>query len=100
MVFSSLLFLFVFLPVFLVVYYVCPKKYRNLVLLIFSLIFYSWGEPIYVGIMIFSTLVDFTIGLIIDKHRSSKIIPKAALITSVVINLGMLGFFKYSGFFI
>lgn len=100
MVFSSLLFLFVFLPVFLGVYYVCPKKYRNLVLLIFSLIFYSWGEPIYVGIMIFSTLVDFTIGLIIDKHRSSKIIPKAALITSVVINLGMLGFFKYSGFFI
>lgn len=100
MVFSSLLFLFVFLPVFLGIYYVCPKKYRNLVLLIFSLIFYSWGEPIYVGIMIFSTLVDFTIGLIIDKHRSSKIIPKAALITSVVINLGMLGFFKYSGFFI
>ena len=100
MVFSSLLFLFVFLPIFLGVYYVSPKKFRNLILLIFSLIFYSWGEPIYVGIMIFSTIFDFTVGVIIDKYRENKIIPKLALITSIVINLGMLGFFKYSGFFI
>lgn len=99
MVFSSLLFLFIFLPIFLGVYYITPRKFRNFVLFAFSLLFYSWGEPIYVLIMIFSTLFDFTIGLIIDKYREKRGIAKIALISSVVVNLGMLGFFKYSGFF-
>lgn len=100
MVFSSLLFLFVFLPIFLGIYYLCPRKYRNGILFVFSLLFYAWGEPIYVGIMIFSTFFDYSIGLIIDKYREDKKIPKIALIASVCVNLGLLGFFKYSGFFI
>lgn len=100
MVFSSLLFLFIFLPIFLGVYYIVPRKFRNFVLFAFSLLFYSWGEPIYVLIMIFSTFFDFTMGLIIDKYREKRGIAKIALISSIVVNLGMLGFFKYSDFFI
>ena len=100
MVFSSLLFLFIFLPLFLMVYYVAPKPLRNLILFIASLIFYAWGEPIYVMIMIFSTLLDYTVGRVIDYYRQHKYIPKMALAVSVCGNLGMLGFFKYANFFI
>lgn len=100
MVFSSLLFLFIFLPIFLGVYYVAPKGLRNFILFVASLIFYAWGEPIYVVIMIFSTIVDYTIGLVIHKYRENQSIAKGAMISSVIINLSMLGFFKYSNFFI
>ena len=100
MVFSSLLFLFIFLPLFLMIYYVAPKPLRNLILFIASLIFYAWGEPIYVMIMIFSTLLDYTVGRVIDHYRQHKYIPKMALAISVCGNLGMLGFFKYANFFI
>ncbi|MEG1828439.1 MAG: MBOAT family O-acyltransferase [Cellulosilyticaceae bacterium] len=100
MVFSSLLFLFIFLPIFLGVYYVAPKGLRNFILFAASLIFYAWGEPIYVVIMIFSTIVDYTIGLVIHKYRANQPIAKAAMISSVLINLVVLGFFKYSNFFI
>ena len=99
MVFSSLLFLFIYLPIFLATYFIVPKKFRNAIIFVFSLLFYAWGEPIYVGIMIFSTVLDFTIGLIIDKYREHRSVPKIALLISVLVNLGMLGFFKYSGFF-
>ena len=71
MVFSSLIFLFVFLPALLIIYYLVPNSknylFKNIILLIFSLIFYAWGEPIYVSIMLFSSIVDFTIGNLIDK---------------------------------
>ena len=97
MVFSSLLFLFVFLPLFLIIYFIVPKALKNLILFLASLIFYAWGEPIYVLIMIFSTILDYTCGRFIHHYRNNKWIPKLALITSIVINLGMLGFFKYSG---
>lgn len=100
MVFSSLLFLFIFLPLFLMIYYVAPKGLRNFILFVASLIFYAWGEPIYVLIMIFSTLLDYTVGYVIDRYRTHNWIPKVALGVSVCGNLGMLGFFKYANFFI
>ncbi len=100
MVFSSLLFMFIFLPVFFVIYYVSPKGIRNLVLLIASLIFYAWGEPIYIFIMLFSTVFDYIIGLFIHRFREKKSIARIFLITSVVVNLSLLGFFKYTDFFI
>ncbi|MBU3812019.1 MAG: MBOAT family protein [Candidatus Niameybacter stercoravium] len=100
MVFSSLLFLFIFLPIFLMIYYVTPRGLRNFILFIASLIFYAWGEPVYVLIMIFSTLLDYTVGRVIDRYRTHKLIPKIALAVSVCGNLGMLGFFKYADFFI
>ena len=100
MVFSSLLFMFIFLPIFFVIYYVSPKGIRNLVLLIASLIFYAWGEPIYIFIMLFSTVFDYTIGLFIHKFREKRSVARIFLITSVVVNLSLLGFFKYTDFFI
>lgn len=102
MVFSSLIFLFVFLPSVLVVYYLCPKNIRNLVLFIASLIFYAWGEPVYITIMLFSTVFDYINGLLIEKFRLSGQAKKTKiiLINSVVINLAILFFFKYSDFFI
>lgn len=100
MVFSSLLFLFIFLPVFLTVYFILPKNLRNLILFLASLMFYAWGEPVYVSIMIFSTVLDYTCGCIIDRFREHKLIPKLGLGLSLIGNLGMLGFFKYADFFI
>lgn len=100
MVFSSLLFLFIFLPSLVLIYYVSPRKFRNLILFIASLIFYAWGEPIYILIMIFSSLVDYTHGILIDKHRENELISKIILLSSIVINLGLLGFFKYYDFII
>ena len=99
MVFSSLLFLFMYLPVVLVIYYVTPRRFRNLFLFIANLVFYGWGEPVYVTLMIFSTIVDYTCGRIISKnrHKNDKK-AKAALVASVIINLSLLGFFKYAGF--
>ena len=99
MVFSSLLFLFMYLPIVLLIYYITPRKYRNLFLFFANLVFYGWGEPVFVLLMIFSTIVDYTCGYYIDKYRTSnKKIAKTFLILSICINLGLLGFFKYSGF--
>ncbi len=100
MVFSSLIFIFVFLPITILIYYIAPKKLKNLALFIASLIFYAWGEPIYITIMLFSTVFDFFNGLAIEKYRDNKRVSKAILINSLVINLGLLGFFKYSSFFV
>lgn len=98
MVFSSLIFLFMFLPLTLIIYYVSPKVLRNLILCIVSLIFYAWGEPVYIVIIIFSTIFDYVNGVLIDKYRDRKGITKAIFINSIIINLGILGFFKYYGF--
>lgn len=100
MVFSSLLFLFLYLPVVLLIYYIIPPKVRNLFLLIVNLIFYGWGEPIFVSLMIFSTFVDFFHGYYIDKYnkRGNKKVAKRFLVSAMVINLALLGFFKYAGF--
>ena len=99
MVFSSLLFLFMYLPVVLILYYICPRKWRNLLLFIVNLVFYGWGEPIYVTLMIFSTIVDYTCGYFISKYRETdQKKAKIFVVASIVINLSLLGFFKYAGF--
>ncbi|MCM1055382.1 MAG: MBOAT family protein [Bacteroides sp.] len=98
MVFSSLTFMFVFLPIVLILYYAVPKKFKNLFILISGLIFYAWGEPVYVLIMIASTLIDYTAGLMIHKFGKNKTVRLICLIVSLVMNLGLLGVFKYGGF--
>lgn len=100
MVFSSLLFLFIFLPVVILAYYIAPKKIHNLILFIASLVFYAWGEPVYIVIMLFSSLVDYSCGILIDRNRDKKTFSKSILLLSIFINLGLLGFFKYYSFFI
>lgn len=102
MVFSSLLFLFIFFPIVLILYFIVPKSFRNLVLFLFSLVFYAWGEPVYILIMIFSTVVDYTHGLLVEKFMNDNNMKKAKIvvISSMIINLSLLGFFKYSDFFI
>ena len=70
MVFSSLLFLFRFLPIILFIYFIVPKRFRNAILFLFSLIFYAWGEPIYVVLMLFSTVVDYTHGILVEKFKN------------------------------
>ena len=100
MVFSSLLFIFKFLPISLITYFITPKKYKNLTLLLLSLFFYSWGEPKYFPIMISSILVDFIISILIENNRHNKGLCKKLLLLSLTINLGILFFFKYSNFFI
>ena len=100
MVFSSLEFIFVFLASVLAVYYLVPPKARNIVLLLFSLVFYGWCEPVYVFLMIATITVDYICGYIIGRDLDSK--PKRAkvtLIISIVINLALLGVFKYYDFF-
>lgn len=102
MVFSSIPFLFYFLPVVLVLYFISPRSLKNGVLFLSSLFFYAWGEPFYVLIMIFSTIVDYTHGIFIEKFLNHSKKKKACLIliSSIMINLALLCFFKYSDFFI
>ena len=100
MVFSSLIFLFVFLPLNLGVYFISRNQtYRNVVLILFSLAFYAWGEPVWVCILIFSACIDYVHGLIAERYRG-RWQSKAALVSSVVVNLSLLVFFKYSGFLV
>ena len=99
MVFSSTLFLFYFLPAILFTYKITPNKYKNITLFLFSLFFYAWGEPIYVILMIFSTLNDFIHGNLIYKNLENKK-SKYFLISSIIINLSLIGFFKYIDFII
>ncbi|MCC3372895.1 MBOAT family protein [Cohnella sp. REN36] len=98
MVFSSLLFLFLFLPVTILIYYISPNRLRNAILLVASLVFYAWGEPVYIFIMIFSTVFDYVNGILIEKYRHRKAIARGVLIVSLMGSLGILGFFKYAGF--
>lgn len=96
MVFSSVIFLFRFLPLFFLCYFVFPGRMRNLILFLGSILFYAWGEPVYVVLMLISTLSDYVHGLLIEKCYG-RMSAKLLLFSSMVINLGMLGFFKYSG---
>ena len=99
MVFSSTIFLCIFLPLVLLGYYICPKKGRNLFLLIASLVFYAWGEPKYVFLMIFSIIANYVFGLLMEKYRQSRRL-KLMLVLSVVIDVGLLCVFKYTDFII
>lgn len=98
MVFSSLVFLFLFLVISLLLYYIVPLKVKNLIIFICGLVFYAWGEPKYVVVMVISTMIDYTAGLLIDKFNDSKAIKRICLIVSLVMNLSLLGIFKYSDF--
>ncbi|MDO4439278.1 MAG: MBOAT family O-acyltransferase [Eubacteriales bacterium] len=102
MVFSSLLVLFRFLPIFLLLYFIAPKKYRNGILFAGSLIFYGWGEPVYISLLIFSTLVDFFHGQLVGKFKEKNRdkAARAVVASSAVINLTLLFIFKYTDFFI
>lgn len=99
MVFSSILFLFRFMPVAFLLYYITPKKHKNLVLFLESIVFYSWGEVRYFPIMLASVLIDYLASGGIEKHRGNKRVCQAFLALSMVGNLGMLFFFKYTDFF-
>jgi len=98
MLFASMTFLWIFLPVLLCIYYISKGKLRNIILLIFSLIFYSWGEPKYVFLMLFSIFINYIFGLIIDK--SHKKLKKLVLFIAVIANLGLLAYFKYFNFIV
>ena len=100
MIFSNIFFLFRFLPVVLLIYYIVPYKYKNGIITIASLIFYSWGEVKYFPIMIASTVVDFFASRTIERNRDNIKIKKICLAISMCFNLGMLLFFKYTDFFI
>ena len=98
MVFSSFTFLFIFLPLVLLTYFLAKKRQlRNIVLLVFSLIFYAWGEPVYVLLMLLSIIVNYFIALKIERRKRGK---KKWMIIDVIFNLGVIGFFKYGNFII
>ena len=100
MIFSSTYFLFLYLPIVLALYYISPLKWRNLVLLVVNLVFYGWGEPVYVVIMFLSIAIDYTHGRLVTrcKARGNDRGARAAVASSVVFNLLLLGFFKYWNF--
>ena len=99
MLFSSTTFIFIFLTLLLILYFQIKNiKYRNIILLIFSLIFYSWGEPKYIFLMLITVLIAYIFGLLIDKYRFEKIKSKLFLIISVVLILLNLFIFKYLDF--
>ena len=98
MIFPSQIFLFVFLPAILAVYYLSGRRYRNLVLLLFSYLFYIWGSGHFLFILIASTFTDYIFGLLIERSHSNK--RRLWLAMSVFVNLSILGYFKYSNFFI
>ena len=101
MVFSSLTFLFAFLPITLILYYLMPNnKARNFIILMSGIVFYAWGEPLYVFAMLLSTAIDYFAGIIIDKNDDKPKIRTICLIVSLVMNLSLLGTFKYLGFLI
>lgn len=102
MVFAGITFLYRFLPITLIAYFICPKQFRNGLLFLASLIFYAWGEPVYVLLMLFSTVSDYWHGRMIDQRKRMGDMRGARcfLISSIVINLLLLGFFKYAGWLV
>ena len=100
MIFSSPYFLFLYFPVVLTLYYISPLRWRNLVLLIANLIFYGWGEPVYVVIMFLSIAIDYSHGRIVTrcKAKGNDRGARMAVASSVIFNLALLGFFKYWNF--
>ena len=97
MVFSSITFMYYFLPIVLLIYFIVPSKFKNLVLLLSSLGFYFYGEPTYIWVLLLSCFINYISALLIDKYRKRS---KLILILAVIFNLGMLMYFKYTNFFI
>lgn len=100
MVFSSLLFLFFFLPAVLALYYCSPRRIRNFILFVTSLFFYAWGEPVYIVIMLVSTFADYSFGLLLDQPGVSAFKRKCIVALSIIISLTLLSYFKYADFLI
>ncbi len=100
MVFSSLSFLYGYLPLALMIMKVSPRRYRNAFLFLVSLIFYGWSEPVYILLMLLSTAVDYGNGLMVHRYRNQRKIAFRFVIFSVIFNIGLLSFFKYYDFII
>ncbi|MCR5108093.1 MAG: MBOAT family protein [Lachnospiraceae bacterium] len=100
MIFSSLLFLFWFIPIFFTVYYLVPQRYKNPVLFIFSVIFYGFGEPKYLLLIFLSITVNYFAGILMDKTSENKALRTTVFVLCIVFDIGMLMFFKYINFFI
>lgn len=100
MVFSTLTFLYYFLPAALILYFISPKKLKNTALLLSSLVFYAWGEPRYVVLMIATIIVGYVAGLLMERFRDRKKTSRTILIAALAFCIGALGYFKYSGFFV
>lgn len=98
MVFSSAIFLLMFLPIVFILNYFCKKEYSNILLLIASLIFYAWGEPYLVLLMMFSVIINWAIGKAIDRYEGNT--KRMYLVIGIVCDLTILGYYKYAGFFI
>ena len=98
MLFSSIVFLFTFLPAVMILYYLLPVRFRNVILLLASLVFYAWGEPVYLFLMLLSILFNYFSGLDIARNLPDKRAAKRGLVFNLIINLAVLGFFKYEGF--
>ena len=98
MLFSSIVFLFTFLPAVMILYYLLPVRFRNVILLLASLVFYAWGEPVYLFLMLLSILFNYFSGLDIARNLPDKRAAKRSLVFNLIINLAVLGFFKYEGF--
>lgn len=99
MVFSSLLFMFKYLPAVLAIYYIVPVKWRNIWLFIVNLVFYGWGEPVYILLMLLSICINYVAGLLIEKYRDERKRAKRVLTGNIAANLALLGFFKYYDLF-
>ena len=99
MLFSSITFLYYFLPIVLIIYFLTPKKGKNLVLMIASFAFYGWGEPVYLLFMLLSVAVHYVLALLIERHQGRKL-AKVWLVLAVTFSLALLGYFKYADFFI
>ncbi len=100
MLFSSIPFLYYFFPAVLLVYFAVPRSLKNPVLLISSLFFYGWGEPVYLLLMLFTIALFYICGLLIGKYEGNRKMQKLWLVVSVVVSLVLLGIFKYADFFI
>lgn len=99
MIFSSLLFLFWFIPIFFAIYYIVPAKFKNLILFIGSIVFYGWGEPKYLILIFISILVNYIAGVIMERVNQVTA-RKAIMILALLFDFGMLMVFKYTGFFV
>ena len=97
MVFSSLVFLFAYLPLTLVIYYITPRKWRNLFLFFINLVFYGCGEPMLVFLMLFNVLFNYIGGWLVDKYRQDAKKKKLFLVLTCILDIGILAVFKYTG---
>ena len=100
MLFSSVTFIFYFLPITFILYYIVPNKFKNSILLVASMIFYAWGGLLYFPLLLFSIIVNYILGLKIDKYKDNKGKDRRILIYSIIFNILFLGVFKYSNFLV